>query len=267
MGLEDVEINQVRLASSYSALPDRRITQNPFIVKISISYGIILYFDDPEQKDDKCWLIAQRNISPAFYIILCGTYRKSDLTALISVISDEERIKLKEAILKGNLIDLYNTVLTEHNERDRKNAELLLFDNRDLILSLLEKPGSKENEWLWPKGQQLRRNENILICALREFNEETGIILSPDNIISMDPVIEEVKGLSGRKYENHFFVAITQTKYTPEIYVDESSEISNCEWKSEGEVISLFPSGRIDTIHKAKEIIADYKLSQLNIIE
>ena len=78
-------------------------------------------------------------------------------------------------------------------------------------------------EWELPKGRRIRNEHNIM-CATREFEEETGILSNEYVLLTnIKPFIEEYKGDNGVNYKHIYYLAkyknikekqeIDQTKY------------------------------------------------------
>ena len=89
----------------------------------------------------------------------------------------------------------------------------------------------EETEWEFPKG---RRNfkEKDLECAMREFEEETGIISSKLCIIeNVLPFEETFIGTNHKSYKHKFFLAyMNETEeYLSNFQV---TEVSKLEWKT-----------------------------------
>jgi 8-oxo-dGTP pyrophosphatase MutT (NUDIX family) len=91
-----------------------------------------------------------------------------------------------------------------------------------------------ETEWEFPKG---RRNflEKDLDCALREFEEETGIQKKDLTIIENIVPFEEIFiGSNHKSYKHKYFLAFMDTNQAKPIslYNYQQSEVSKIEWKS-----------------------------------
>ena len=108
----------------------------------------------------------------------------------------------------------------------------------------------EETEWEFPKG---RRNskEKDLECALREFEEETGISKSKINIIENVVPFEEIYiGTNHKSYKHKYFIAFTnETDISLNNFQD--TEVSKLEWK---------------TIDQCLKSIRPYNLEKINLI-
>jgi 8-oxo-dGTP pyrophosphatase MutT (NUDIX family) len=112
-----------------------------------------------------------------------------------------------------------------------------------------------ETEWEFPKG---RRNykEKDLDCALREFEEETGISASKLNIIeNVLPFEETFIGTNHKSYKHKYFLAyLNDNDSNNDIFTlngFQITEVSKLEWK---------------TINKCLESIRPYSLEKKNLI-
>jgi len=71
-------------------------------------------------------------------------------------------------------------------------------------------------EWGLPKGRR-ERNESDVICAMREFEEETGYTKN-DYILfhNIAPIIENLIGTNGVKYRHVYYIALLTTPKQPQ---------------------------------------------------
>ena len=103
----------------------------------------------------------------------------------------------------------------------------------------------EENEWGFPKGRRMV-NEIPLACALREFEEETGISGGATSIVidhRTPPQIERFRGTNGMAYKNCY--------YRSYLYNDSHGgkgdvglmtnnyEIANVRWMNKVDIIKL----------------------------
>ena len=108
-----------------------------------------------------------------------------------------------------------------------------------------------ETEWEFPKGRR-EINERDLDCALREFEEETGIsklkLKVVENIL---PFEETFIGTNYKCYKHKYFLAYMKDCDEP-LTNFQTSEVSKMEWK---------------TIEKCMETIRTYNLEKKEIIK
>lgn len=93
----------------------------------------------------------------------------------------------------------------------------------------------KETEWEFPKGRR-NQKEKDLECALREFEEETGIPKEQIYIIeNVLPFEETFIGTNYKSYKHKYFLAFIKEQddlcNQPFIHF-QPSEVSKMEWKT-----------------------------------
>lgn len=106
-------------------------------------------------------------------------------------------------------------------------------DLRDIVDSVQSQ--WKDPGWGFPKGRLLYPSEDEMECALREFEEETGIGRS-ELRINKDPsvrFVEEYVGSNNVTYRHNYFITIVSPKATPCCDPDSTGqrfEISEVGW-------------------------------------
>ena len=109
----------------------------------------------------------------------------------------------------------------------------------------------QEPEWGFPKG---RRNyqEKDIICAIREFEEETGYNKQNINILyNLFPIEEIYTGSNYKSYKHKYYIAFMNNNKLPSNDFQET-EISKIEWVN---------------INNAEEYIRAYNIEKINIIK
>jgi 8-oxo-dGTP pyrophosphatase MutT (NUDIX family) len=120
----------------------------------------------------------------------------------------------------------------------------------------MSKTNWKETEWEFPKGRR-NQKEKDLDCAVREFEEETGI--SKNNIVIVDNILpfEEIFiGSNHKSYKHKYFLAFMDNQCdknntTEDLNNFQTTEVSKLEWKS---------------IDKCLECIRPYNLEKKQLI-
>ena len=134
------------------------------------------------------------------------------------------------------------------------------FNLKDLVKSC--ETGWEEPEWGFPKG---RRNnlENDLNCALREFEEETGIKKSQIEVIKNILPIEEIfTGSNLKSYKHKYYLANIKNNHIT-INNFQKSEVSNTKWFTLEECIKTirpYNYERIELIQNIEKILHKYSL-------
>jgi 8-oxo-dGTP pyrophosphatase MutT (NUDIX family) len=139
-------------------------------------------------------------------------------------------------------------------------------ENNELInlINLIDNSETKwkETEWEFPKG---RRNyqEKDLDCALREFEEETG--LSKDDIKIIENVIpfEEIfLGSNHKSYKHKYFLAHTDIE-TDELSKYQETEVSKLDWKTLAECLESIRPYNLEKkqlIININKVLEEYRL-------
>ena len=226
-----------------------------------ISYGMIVFkYDDDKLK----FLMVRRKNSFGYIDFVRGKYTINNIYQLQNII-DEMSLEEKEKILK---IESFNDLWIEMwgiNNQNNKNEKIISSKNFELIKEgilinekkitlkdLVEKSLTKwnETEWEFPKGKR-NCNEKDLTCALREFEEETGILQQKLFLIENVIPFEEIFiGTNYKSYKYKYFLAYIKEETKLDFF--QKSEISKLEWK---------------TIDKCLESIRPYNLEKKKIIK
>ena len=118
-----------------------------------------------------------------------------------------------------------------------------------------------ETEWEFPKG---RRNyqEKDLDCALREFEEETGIIQNNLTIIeNVVPFEESFIGTNHKSYKHKYFLAFMNK--TNNLHNFQKSEVSKLEWKNIDECLESIRPYNLEKkqlITNINKVLEEYRL-------
>jgi 8-oxo-dGTP pyrophosphatase MutT (NUDIX family) len=230
------------------------------------SYGIILFKSTSEGLK---YLMIRRKDSFGFIDFVRGKYSPSNIEYLQHIV-DEMSIKEKERILTDSFTDLWNVMWgkIETAQGQPKNEEIILSNKFDLIkngisinneiITLEEIVNNsttnwKETEWEFPKGRR-NHQEKDLDCALREFEEETGICKSYISIIENIIPFEEIFiGTNHKSYKHKYFLAYLKEEYYELDLLEnyQKTEVSKLEWK---------------TIEECLESIRPYNLEKKQLI-
>lgn len=219
------------------------------------SYGIITvrFVQDPITKQTiPYYLMVQRKDSLSYVEFLRGKYGLENRTYLMKLFSNmtiDERQKLRDKefdILWKELwqVDECNSYIKEYNESKGKFLMLkkgyylknedneVNFFNIATILTSTE-CNLKETEWGFPKGRR-NINEDDIVCALREFQEETGIARKHVSIVpDIKPFEEVFSGTNHVRYRHVYYVAVYHDSRPPSpmpVNKTQSKEIRSTNW-------------------------------------
>ena len=242
------------------------------------SYGIILFKSSPVGIQ---YLMIRRKDSFGFIDFLRGKYSPNNIEYLQHIIN-EMSMEEKERIMNNHFTDLWNMMWgkNETSQNNLKNEEIILSNKFDLIkngitinneiitLDTVIKNSTtywKETEWEFPKG---RRNhlEKDIDCALREFEEETGI--SKDYISVIENVVpfEEVFiGTNHKSYKHKYFLAMLKEEHIHEDLLKnyQKTEVSKLDWKTLDECLeSIRPYNleKKELITNINKVLQEYRL-------
>ena len=203
-----------------------------------ISIGIILYRKN-KQTDKIEYLMIRRNESFGFSDFFYGKIINYNLSILENVI-DEMTIKEKK-IIQDYINDI--DIDISENQKKRINSINTLCCNSNIIN--LDKTISnsftkwEEPEWGFPKGRR-NNNEKELDCALREFEEETGIKKNKISLIENVIPYEEIFIASNYKtYKHKYFIAEIDDDALYSLDNYQKTEVSKINWFTIDECIKI----------------------------
>lgn len=227
------------------------------------SYGIIAFRCS---SDGLQFLMIRRKDSFGYIDFIRGKYSPYNLKQLLNII-DEMSITEKKRILELPFdtlwVEMWGEVSMQFKSEEtvsKKKFESLkegvtisdkVYTLKDIIG--MSKTEWKETEWEFPKGRR-NQKEKDLECALREFEEETGI--SRNKLIVIEnifPFEEIFIGSNHKSYKHKYFLALMDTS---DLDIDplnnfQITEVSKLEWKS---------------IDKCLESIRPYNLEKKELI-
>lgn len=248
----------VRSVTRYRDLPSRNVSSQFFEDRPIRSYGIIAFCPHTLR-----WLLIKRKHSPEMIAFLRGDYTKLELPLLFAgMIADEHRIITKLLNCEYKLRDIYASYLPYllHLEKDsatQTHAYHKIIEHEEYIRLLLRTTSPKEeNEWLWPKG---RRNsyERKLICAEREFSEETGVSVR-GTLLDSEPLVEKSIAPNGKIYETQLWIWIYDDEVMHAFDDKEEKnhdEVSDASWKSLEDAMNILRESKKLVLWQAWEKI------------
>lgn len=247
-----------------------------------LSFGLIGYYYDAKTKDVTFIMIQSKNTFH-FLDFIRGKYDLTDIDSInrlfLNMTEDEiDLIRSKDFdyIWKQTYHDIYNLNDIQENQKKMSKNKfdyivsgfeyMHTFYDMDYFLSI--NSNSKiQISWSFPKG---RRNykESDLMCAIREFEEETGFkrkffeIKEPKKIYC-----ETYVGDNNIEYQHRYFLAEFHQKF--DIIYNENNthqmiEIGKLKWMKKEEAISCinpFYIQRIEIVNQFIQDIIDTKSS------
>ena len=231
------------------------------------SYGIILFriFNNEIQ-----YLMIRRKNSFGYIDFIKGQYSENNLEYLQKLF-DEMSLEEKQLILMSDDFNILWKRMWEDNFKsnifNNSKQKFVNLKTLGIIEELINNSTTQwiETEWEFPKG---RRNymEKDLECALREFEEETGI--NYNNIILIEnlfPFEEKFVGTNDKIYKNKYFLASinSNTCNFEELINFQISEVSKIEWKTLtncNNSMRPYNIEKIKLINQINDIITKYQI-------
>ncbi len=271
---EERKINEIKekvfSAKRYIDLPNRLIISSPFCDRPLISYGIIAYCSSTRR-----WLLVNRRHSPEEIFMMRGSYRNCEIPRLLNgksrdELSRDEKSIGNEAYFRDRFISTIGT-----SEKDCQYAWERFNEAQPLISRYLrEISGKPTTGWLFPKGRMFSPYETPYKCALREFQEETGISIleyssresgksnlwkKGVHLVSPRPLVESFRASNGRIYETRCWIYVFEKEIEPPPISDLNlpGEIGDRRWVSEEEAFHLLSPTKFSLLQTAQRLIYD----------
>lgn len=238
-----------------------------------ISYGIIAVRKNTYNYE---YLMICRKDSFGYIDFIRGKYSLYNLDRIKQCI-DGMSISEKDRILTTSFEECWqmlwgnNTINQYKNEEASSQKKFLIIknglciNNRSYTLDDLIKESTTnwtEPEWEFPKG---RRNfhEKDIVCAMREFEEETGIRSETLTLVNNALPSEEVFIASNhRAYKHKYYLAMLDSDNI-DISSFQRSEVSQLEWKTLDNCIHSIRECNLEKKHivqNINKVLEEYRL-------
>ena len=206
------------------------------------SYGIILF---RQNYTDIEYLMIRRKDSFGYIDFIRGKYSLNNIFQIQKCI-DEMSLQEKQRIVTlsfeqlwselwgDNSVPLYRSEESSSSKKFESLKAGIMIGGQEIALQeLVDKSTTTWNdqEWEFPKG---RRNykENDMECALREFEEETGMKRTDIQIVeNIIPYEEYFIGSNFKSYKHKFYLAHTDVT-TMDMTKFQKTEVSKMQWMS-----------------------------------
>jgi 8-oxo-dGTP pyrophosphatase MutT (NUDIX family) len=148
-----------------------------------------------------------------------------------------------------------NEELSSSKKMELIRNGVIINDENVTLKSVIENSKTEwnETEWEFPKGRR-NNKEKDLECALREFEEETGINKNKISVVENILPFEEIFiGTNHKSYKHKYFLAYMEeeNEEMEDLEHYQVTEVSKIEWK---------------TIDKCLESIRPYNLEKKKLI-
>ena len=234
------------------------------------SYGIILFRSSMKGIQ---YLMIRRKDSFGYIDFLRGKYVQNNIDHLQTIFNEMsifEREKIKNIDFENlwkNMWGIQEIIFMSSQYKAEEFASQKKFEalklglqigpNNEIINlnTLINNCSTKwsETEWEFPKG---RRNyqEKDLDCALREFEEETGLSKKELKVIENVMPFEEIFiGSIHKSYKHKYFLAYTDNT-TDDLTNYQQTEVSKLDWKTLDECLESIRPYNLEKIQLSKNI-------------
>jgi ADP-ribose pyrophosphatase YjhB (NUDIX family) len=249
------------------------------------SYGVIIFRKNKKLHNEVEYLMINRKNSFGYIDVVRGKYASNNIEHIQSIINEmsiEEKEKIKTEPFKALWIDMWGT--TPKSQFQHRNEEFVAHKKFESVRNgikledscktytwsdLIENSSTswEEPEWEFPKGRRNHQEKDIE-CAIREFEEETGI---PSSVISVVenvvPFEETFIGTNFKSYKHKYYLAfLNESDISIENY--QKTEVSKLQWKTISQCVSSIRPYNLEKkelITKVNKAIQEYSLYSLNI--
>lgn len=229
------------------------------------SYGIILCRSSLNGLE---YLMIRRKDSFGYIDFIRGKYSPYNIYQIKNIInemSNTEKTRILTESFETLWIDMWgDTVNNQYtNEEQLSSKKMDIIKNAGLN-DLINESNTNwiETEWEFPKG---RRNykEKDLECALREFEEETGISSLKISVIENILPFEEIFiGTNHKAYKHKYFLAY-MSENDECLNNFQKTEVSKLEWKTIDNCLkSIRPYSleKKELISNINKVLVEYRL-------
>jgi ADP-ribose pyrophosphatase YjhB (NUDIX family) len=222
------------------------------------------------------YLLIRRKDSIGYVEFMRGKYNIYSKIYLVNLIS-EMTLEEKQRILTNDFDTLWrnlwgddiNTQYRGEEKNSRDKFESLKYgvntnENGYSLESLIQESLSQwtETEWGFPKGRH-NNQEKDLLCALREFEEETGYSRLNINILqNLVPFEEIFTGSNYKSYKHKYYVAYMENANESKMAYQDT-EVSKMEWKTYEEALLLIRPYNLEkkeVLTRVETMLSRYKL-------
>lgn len=211
------------------------------------------------------YLMIRRKHSFGYIDFMRGNYDVNNLFQIQGLI-DEMSMEEKQNILTIPFEKLSTHMWSKNRDFTNAISKKKKLEEHHLLHKMIHESTTKwmETEWEFPKGRKNDLEETDLHCAIREFQEETGITI---NIIEnmLFPFEETFVGTNLKSYKHKYFLGIITTNVNLTNF--QRSEVSNLQWKSLSECISSirpYNLEKINLITNINKLLEDYCIIYIN---
>ena len=246
-----------------------------FQCKLPISsFGVIIF---SKSNGKFKYLMLRRRDSFGYIDFIRGKYSPMNtfqVQNIINEMSNGEIERVKKATFGNMWSDLWTNKFVQHKNEEilsekkfglLKNG-IIVNDSLITLIDILNESNTNwpETEWEFPKGRR-NVNESDLECALREFEEETGISKDEVNLIENLLTFEETFiGSNNKAYKHKYFLGTLKHDITHyDLTNFQESEVSKLDWKTIDECLHFIRPYNLEKkklITNINNVLEEYSL-------
>ena len=245
------------------------------------SVGLIVYKTSSSSlnanNNDIKYLMICRKDTIGYIEFIRGKYllnNKSYIKNIISEMTNDEKIKIQKTDFNTLWKDLWGENINLHfNDEQYVSKEkfdaltngVLYGEEYYNLKTLIDETETnwEEAEWGFPKGRH-NNNEKDLMCALREFEEETGHSRYSLKIIqNLVPFEEIFTGSNYKSYKHKYYIAHINDDNITENNKFQNSEVSKIQWKTYEDGINSIRTYNLEKkniLSRVNKLLLQYRL-------
>ena len=241
------------------------------------SVGLIVFTAIPTTASALKLLMIRRKDSIGYIEFMRGKYPMYNKLYIKNLIS-EMTIEEKNKIINNTFDTLWRELWGDNLGIQYRGEEKVARDKFESIKSGINYEGNRnynfktlveecttqwsETEWGFPKGRH-NHQEKDLLCALREFEEETGYSRNSIKLVqNLIPFEEIFTGSNYKSYKHKYYLAYMENVDTDNLSF-QKSEVSKMEWKTFDEAMELIRPYNLekkDVLTRVNKLLSDYRL-------
>jgi len=237
------------------------------------SYGIVLFKHTNNRIQ---YLMIRRKDSFGYIDFLRGKYSPyniNQIQGMINEMSSDEKIKISTEPFDLLWMQMWGDASKSQYKSEEyasmKKFDLIRFgvivnDEQVTLTDLISQSATSwcETEWEFPKGRRDPK-EKDLDCALREFEEETGISQNKITVIENVLPFEEIFiGTNHKSYKHKYFLAYMNDN-TATLSNYQKNEVSKLDWKTIDECLESIRPYNLEKkkiISNINKVLQEYRL-------
>ena len=236
------------------------------------SYGVIAFRESPYGAQ---YLMIRRKDSFGYIDFVRGKYSPYNLQQMMAMLDEmsvAEKARITETPFETLWNDMWGDVTTQFKSEEYASKKKfdtvtegvsingVVYALRDMVR--MSHTAWKETEWEFPKGRRNQKEKDV-DCALREFEEETGIdkhkLTVVENVL---PFEETFIGSNYKSYKHKYFLASVDPDCDC-LHNFQVTEVSKLEWKTIDECVASIRPYHLEKkelIVNINKVLQEYRL-------